>query len=140
MRLKEGLIITSVCSALSGCFTAPVRESEVSYTLPQTDLRTPITASTSSSTPRDHPAAHRAGVFPIQLGKESLAGLEEGIKRVNKRDSLWEPIRTVMRVHLTKRLHLAPRTPIQSKARRLRMLRASRDLWDRIRNGMGLPQ
>jgi membrane-bound lytic murein transglycosylase D len=141
MRLKEGLIITSVCSALSGCFTAPVRESEVSYTLPQTDLRTPITASTSSSTPRDHPAAHRAGVCPIQWDKESLAGLEEGIKRVNKRDSLWEPIRTVKRVHLTKRLHLAPRrTPIQSKARRLRMLRASRDLWDRIRNGMGLPQ
>ena len=142
MRLKEGLIITSVCSALSGCFTAPVRESEVSYTLPQTDLRTPITASTSSSTPRDHPAAHRAGVCPIQWDKESLAGgLEEGIKRVNKRDSIWEPIRTVKRVHLTKRLRLAPRrTPIRSKARRLRMFGTSRDLWDRIRNGMGLPQ
>jgi membrane-bound lytic murein transglycosylase D len=141
MRLKEGLIITSVCSALSGCFTAPVRESEVSYTLPQTELRTPITASTSSSTPRDHLAAHRAGVCPIQWDKESLAGLEEGIKRVNKRDGLREPIRAVKRVHLTKRLRLAPRrTPIRSKARRLRMFGTSRDLWDRIRNGMGLPQ
>jgi soluble lytic murein transglycosylase-like protein len=140
MRLKEGLIITSVCSALSGCFTAPVRESEVSYTFPQTDLRTPITASTSS-TPRDHPAAHRAAVCPIQWDKESLAGLEEGIKRVNKRDGLWEPIRAVKRVHLTKRLRLAPpRIPIRSKARRLRMFRTSRDLWERIRNGMGLPQ
>lgn len=144
MRLKEGLIITSVCSALSGCFTAPVRESEVSYTLSQTDFRPPpITASiSSSSTPGDHPAAHRAAVCPIQWDKESLVGgVEEGTKRVNKRDGLWEPIRAVKRAHLTKRLRLAPRrTPIRSKARRLRMFRTSRDLWDRIRNGMGLPQ
>jgi soluble lytic murein transglycosylase-like protein len=125
MRLKKGLISTSVCIALSGCSTAPVRESEVSYIPPpQTDFRTPITASTSS-TPRDHPAAHRAAVCPIQWDKESLAGAEESINK---------------RVHLTKRLRLAPRRiPIRSKAR-LRMFRTSRDLWDRIRNGMGLPQ
>ena len=127
MRLKEDLIIISVCSALSGCFTAPVRESEVSYIPPpQTDFRPPPTAASTSSTPRDdHPAAHRAAVCPIQWNKESLAGAEESIDK---------------QVHLTKRLRLAPRrTPIRSKAR-LRMLRTSRDLWDRIRNGMGLPQ
>jgi hypothetical protein len=126
MHWGKGLIITiSLGILLEGCSGAPVREEKAAYPSPQIDLRAVVTDLASGSG-----ASDGAGVCPIEWEEEDSP---QAHRRIPERDELWEHTPSGNRV----RLSLPPR--IAARAKSTRTLETS-DLWERIRNGMGLPQ